>query len=64
MRALGQIGDASDLPKLREIEQKETDTVSANNRGFGLMPAISISRAARTAIGQIEARVQATAQNR
>ena len=48
MRALAQLGDASDLPKLREIARTETQAVAAQNRGFGLMPAISLSKAAQT----------------
>ena len=56
MRALGEMGDATDVPPLREIAEKETSMISAKGRGFGLMPAISLSRAAQTAIEQIEAR--------
>jgi len=56
MRALAQMGDASDLPKLREIARTETQAVAAQNRGFGLMPAISLSKAAQTAITAIEER--------
>lgn len=54
MRALAQMGDASDLPKLKEIARTETQAVAAQNRGFGLMPAISLSKAAQTAIQAIE----------
>jgi HEAT repeat protein len=56
MGALGEVGNASDLPALREIADKETDMVSTKGRGFGLMPAISLSRAAKTTIERIEAR--------
>lgn len=63
MRALGEIGETSDVAKLREIAQKETEMVSASSRGFGLMPAISLSRAAQTAIGQIESREKVTSVN-
>jgi hypothetical protein len=56
MRALAQMGDSSDLPKLTEISRTETRAVAAQNRGFGLMPAISLSRAAQTAIDAIEQR--------
>jgi HEAT repeat protein len=56
MRVIGAMGDSQDLPKLREIKEKETDLVSAAGRGFGLMPAISLSRAAQTTIEKIEER--------
>ena len=56
MAALCEIGDSTDLPKLREIEEKETGTLSSAGRGFGLMPPISLSRAAKTAIAAIEGR--------
>lgn len=56
IRALAQMGDASDLPKLKEIARTETQAVAAQNRGFGLMPAISLSKAAQTAIEVIEKR--------
>jgi len=59
MRALAEMGEASDVPALQEIARKETDMVSAG-RGFGLMPAISLSRAAKTTIEKIEARSVAT----
>jgi hypothetical protein len=57
MRVLGQMGDRSDLPLLQEIARKETQEVSSKARGFGLMPAISLSRAAQTAIAGIQNRV-------
>jgi HEAT repeat protein len=56
MRVLGDVGDASDVPALRQIAETETGTVSSKSRGFGLMPAISLSRAAQTAIEQIQTR--------
>jgi len=55
MRALAVMGDANDIPALQEIARKETEMVSAG-RGFGLMPSISLSRAAKTTIEKIEAR--------
>ncbi len=55
IRAVGLTGSAEDLPKLRELAKDDT-ALSSGSRGFGLMPAISISRAARTAIQLIEAR--------
>ena len=59
MRALAQMGDATDLPKLKEIAHTETQAVAAQNRGFGLIPAISLSKAAQTTIEAIEERVKA-----
>ncbi|MES1262342.1 MAG: HEAT repeat domain-containing protein [Acidobacteriota bacterium] len=55
VRVIGIAGDPTDLPKLRDLV-KDDAALSAGSRGFGLMPAISISRAARTAIQHIEAR--------
>jgi HEAT repeat protein len=57
LRALAQMGDRNDLPKLKEIARTETQAVAAQNRGFGLMPAISLSKAAKTAIESIEGRL-------
>jgi HEAT repeat protein len=56
MRVIGAMGDSTDVPKLREIQEKETGMVSASGRGFGLIPAISLSRAAETTIEKITAR--------
>ena len=53
MRVIGAMGDKTDIPKLREIQAKETGMVSASGRGFGLIPAISLSRAAETTIEKI-----------
>jgi hypothetical protein len=50
------MGDATDIPKLRDIQAKETGLVSASGRGFGLIPAISLSRAAETTIEKITER--------
>ena len=52
IRAIAISGDASDLPLLRELSKDETN-LGAGGRGFGLMPAISISRAAKLAIQNI-----------
>jgi HEAT repeat protein len=57
MHALAMVGDASDLPKLSEIARKETEAVGAQGRGFGLMPAISLSHAAETTIEAIRKRL-------
>lgn len=54
---LGDMGDAGDLPKLRELAAI-TDPVYSRGRGFGFMPPIDIGRAAKNAIGQINGRMQ------
>jgi HEAT repeat protein len=56
MRVIGAMGDKSDIPAMRAIQEKETGMVSAAGRGFGLIPAISLSRAAQTTIEKIETR--------
>jgi HEAT repeat protein len=56
MRALGELGDASDLAALRKIAGDKDDVLESRSRGFGFMPAISLSRAAATAIAGIERR--------
>jgi HEAT repeat protein len=56
MRVIGEMGDQTDIPNLRAIQEKETQMVSAAGRGFGLIPAISLSRAAETTIEKISAR--------
>jgi HEAT repeat protein len=53
MRVIGAMGDETDIPNLRSIQEKETGMVSASGRGFGLIPAISLSRAAETTIEKI-----------
>ncbi|MDP9172090.1 MAG: HEAT repeat domain-containing protein [Acidobacteriota bacterium] len=57
IRALGICGDSSDLPKLRELS-KDDAGLNGGARGFGFMPAISISKAAKTAIANIQERAQ------
>lgn len=57
MRAIGSMGDETDVPRLRAIQASETGMVSAAGRGFGLMPAISLSKAAQSAIDRIQERV-------
>ena len=59
MRVIGTMGDQTDVPKLREIQERETGMVSASGRGFGLIPAISLSRAAETTIEKIGERTAA-----
>lgn len=52
---VGDCGDAADLPKLRELAAKSLPVGTAG-RGFGLMPALDVSRAAKNAIETIEKR--------
>ena len=49
---IGDLGDAGDLPKLRELAA-HSDPVYSRGRGFGFMPPIDLARAAQTAIGKI-----------
>jgi hypothetical protein len=56
MRILSSFGGASDLPDLKRIAASEQENLTQHDRGFGLMPAINLSRAAKTAIASIEAR--------
>jgi len=55
IRVVGLMGDASDLPKLRALGKNDM-AMGSGSRGFGLMPAISLARAAKTAIEAIEKR--------
>ncbi len=52
---IADLGDAGDLPKLRELAA-HSDPVYSRGRGFGFMPPIDLARAAQTAIGKITAR--------
>lgn len=54
IRAIGRTGDSTDLPALRNLAKDDTN-LAGGGRSFGLMPAISISRAATMAIQNIEA---------
>jgi HEAT repeat protein len=56
MRVLAQRGDSTDLPTLREIIKNDAGEVAGQSRGFGFVPAISLSRAAQTTISSIEKR--------
>jgi HEAT repeat protein len=49
---IADLGDASDLPKLRELAA-HSDPVYSRGRGFGFMPPIDVARAAKTAIDRI-----------
>ena len=55
VRAIGMVGNATDLPRLRELA-KDDEKISSGARGFGFMPAITISKAAKFAIQSIEQR--------
>jgi HEAT repeat protein len=52
---IADLGDADDLPKLRELAA-HSDPVYSRGRGFGFMPPIDIARAAQTAIEKITTR--------
>lgn len=56
MRVIGAAGDASDLPALRKIANSGEESLAQRNRGFGFMPPINLSRAAKAAIAGIEGR--------
>jgi len=61
---IGQMGDRSDLATLRKIQMKEISELSNQGRGFGLMPTFTLSRAAKTAIQNIESRHPAQSESR
>jgi hypothetical protein len=56
LRAIGDLGNSSDLPALHTLGAKAENATPAG-RGFGLMPALDLSRAAQNAIRQIEQRM-------
>jgi hypothetical protein len=55
LRAIGELGDDSDLPKLSELAAK-SERLMAGGRGFGFAPAVDLSMAARNAMRMIENR--------
>lgn len=55
VRALGLTGDTSDLRMLHELAGSDSE-MNGGTRGFGFMPAVSLARAAKTAIANIEQR--------
>jgi hypothetical protein len=55
LRAIGELGDDSDLPKLRELAAK-SEPLMAGGRGFGFAPAVDLSMAAKNSIRMIESR--------
>ena len=57
MRVIAELGDATDLPKLRAIQEAEQADVSTGGRGFGLIPTISLSKAAQTTIEKLTAKM-------
>lgn len=52
---IADLGDAADLPKLRELAA-HSDPVYSRGRGFGFMPPIDVARAAQSAIDKIATR--------
>ena len=56
MRIIGKFGDRSDLPSLEKIAASGRENLAQRSRGFGLMPPISLSRAAETAMRAIGSR--------
>jgi hypothetical protein len=55
LRAIGELGDESDLPKLQELAGK-SEPLMVGGRGFGFAPAVDLSLAAKTSIRMIESR--------
>ena len=55
LRAIGDLGNSTDLPALRTLAAK-AENATPGGRGFGLMPALDLSRAAQNAMHQIEER--------
>lgn len=55
VRVVGEMGDASDIPLLREMAAK-AEPLTQRGRGFGLMPTIDLARVAQNALERIEAR--------
>jgi HEAT repeat protein len=49
---IADLGDAADLPKLRELAA-HSDPVYSRGRGFGFMPPIDVARAAQTTIDKL-----------
>jgi HEAT repeat protein len=54
LRVMGELGDRSDLPVLKQIAGENQETLESRNRGFGFMPAINLSRAAQVAMENIQ----------
>jgi hypothetical protein len=54
---IADLGDASDLPKLREMAAK-SEPVASRGRGFGFMPVIDLARVAQNAVSEIQKRAE------
>jgi hypothetical protein len=52
---IGDLGDASDLPRLREMAAKP-EPIASRGRGFGFMPVIDLARVAQNTAAAIEKR--------
>lgn len=55
---IGDLGDESDLPRLREIAARP-DPVASRGRGFGFMPVIDLARVAQNAADKISVKINA-----
>lgn len=55
---IGDLGEESDLPRLREIAARP-DPVASRGRGFGFMPVIDLARVAQNAADKICGRINA-----
>jgi HEAT repeat protein len=55
LQVIGDLGDSFDIPRLSEMAARR-EKLSARGRGFGLLPAIDLGRAAQNAITAIRAR--------
>ena len=60
LKIIGELGDSTDLPRLREMAAK-SQPIAVRGRGFGLMPVIDLSRVANGAIAEIEKRAAVAA---
>jgi HEAT repeat protein len=56
LRTIGAAGDRTDLAPLKIIAASAEDQPPQRTRGFGLVPPINLSRAAQSAIAEIETR--------
>jgi len=62
LRIIGDNGNASDLPALQSMADQSVELM-ARQRGFGLMPPIDLSQAAKRTIAQVQNRVGASERN-
>ncbi len=57
LRVLGEMGAASDIASIEKVAERYPDRLdNKSGRGFGLMPSITLAKAAQTAIAQIRTR--------